>query len=44
MSFLVMRNLFNSDREKYFAVTTQDIQHYSKKIFDRNNSNTLYYL
>ncbi len=36
-------NLFNSDREKYFAVTTEDIQHYSKKIFDSNNSNTLYY-
>jgi zinc protease len=35
--------LFNSDREKYFAVTAQDIQQYSKKIFDKNNSNTLYY-
>jgi zinc protease len=36
-------NLFNSDREKYFSVTIEDIQQYSKKIFDRNNSNTLYY-
>jgi predicted Zn-dependent peptidase len=36
-------NLFNSDREKYFAVTSEDIQQYSKKIFDKNNSNTLYY-
>lgn len=36
-------NLFNSDREKYFAVTSEDIRQYSKKIFDKNNSNTLYY-
>ena len=36
-------NLFNSDREKYFAVTIEDIRNYSKKIFDKNNSNTLYY-
>jgi zinc protease len=35
--------LFNSDREKYFAVTTADVKAYSKKIFDENNSNTLYY-
>jgi predicted Zn-dependent peptidase len=35
--------LFNSDREKYFAVTTADVKEYSKKIFDENNSNTLYY-
>ncbi len=35
--------LFNSDREKYFSVTSEDILEYSKKIFDKNNSNTLYY-
>jgi predicted Zn-dependent peptidase len=35
--------LFNTDREKYFAVTSNDILNYSKKIFDENNSNTLYY-
>jgi zinc protease len=35
--------LFNTDREKYFAVTSNDILKYSKKIFDENNSNTLYY-
>jgi predicted Zn-dependent peptidase len=35
--------LFNSDREKYFAVSSADILNYSKKIFDENNSNTLYY-
>ena len=35
--------LFNSDREKYFAVTDDDLMKYSKKIFDVNNSNTLYY-
>lgn len=35
--------LFNSDREKYFAVTSNDILTYSKKLFDENNSNTLYY-
>jgi zinc protease len=36
-------NLFNSDREKYFAVTSEDIMKYSRKIFDENNSSTLYY-
>ena len=35
--------LFNSDREKYFAVTADDIVAYSNKIFDENNSSTLYY-
>jgi zinc protease len=37
-------NLFNSDREKYFAVTASDVLDYSRKIFDENNSSTLYYL
>ncbi|MEO8583534.1 MAG: pitrilysin family protein [Flavitalea sp.] len=36
-------NLFNTDRDKYFAVTTSDILEYSKQIFDENNSSTLYY-
>jgi len=35
--------LFNADREKYFAVTEDDVMKYSAKIFDENNSNTLYY-
>ena len=35
--------LFNSDREKYFAVTAEDVRAYSRKIFDENNSNTLCY-
>jgi predicted Zn-dependent peptidase len=35
--------LFNSDREKYFSVSSEDILKYSRKIFDENNSNTLYY-
>ena len=35
--------LFNNDREKYFAVTSEDILEYSRKIFDVNNSNTLCY-
>ncbi|MET0299570.1 MAG: pitrilysin family protein [Flavitalea sp.] len=35
--------LFNADRDKYFAVTAEDILKYSSIIFDENNSNTLYY-
>ncbi|RYG01274.1 MAG: insulinase family protein [Chitinophagaceae bacterium] len=35
--------LFNADRDKYFAVTAEDIIKYSRIIFDDNNSNTLYY-
>jgi zinc protease len=35
--------LFNQDREKYFSVTRDDIQNYSRKIFDVKNSNTLCY-
>lgn len=35
--------LFNSDRERYFEITTADIQDYSRKIFDPLNSSTLYY-
>jgi zinc protease len=36
-------NLFNNDREKYFAVTLEDVLDYSRRIFDVNNSNTLRY-
>ena len=36
--------LFHSDREKYFSITTEDVLDYSRKIFDPRNSNTLYYL
>ena len=36
-------SLFNSDREKYLAVTLEDILSYSRRIFDEKNSNTLYY-
>jgi len=35
--------LFHSDRDKYFAITAEDILQYSRTIFDTNNSNTLYY-
>jgi len=35
--------LFNSDREKYFSVTAEEILEYSRKIFDEKNSVTLYY-
>jgi zinc protease len=35
--------LFNSDRDKYFAVTADDILKYSRTIFDEKNSNTLCY-
>jgi hypothetical protein len=35
--------LFNSDREKYFSVTANDILEYSRMILDVKNSNTLCY-
>ena len=35
--------LFNSDREKYFSVTANDILEYSRTILDEKNSNTLCY-
>lgn len=35
--------LFNTDRDKYFAVTADDILQYSRAIFNENNSNTLCY-
>ena len=36
--------LFNTDRDHYFAITREDMLQFSRRIFDRNNSNTLYYL
>ena len=36
--------LFNTDRDHYFAITLEDMLQYSRRIFDKNNSNTLYYL
>lgn len=35
--------LMNTELEKYQTITSQDILDYSKKIFDRNNTNTLKY-
>ena len=35
--------LFNSDRDKYFSVTGEDILKYSQKIFNANNCSTLKY-
>jgi predicted Zn-dependent peptidase len=35
--------LMNTELGKYAAVTTQDILEESRKIFRRENSNTLYY-
>jgi len=36
-------SLFNSDRDKYFAVTADDILKYSRTLFDEKNSNALCY-
>ncbi|MCS3798323.1 M16 family metallopeptidase [Niastella sp. OAS944] len=36
-------SLFNSDRDKYFSVTGDDILKYSQKIFNTNNCSTLKY-
>lgn len=36
--------LFHTDREKYFSITTADLLRYSQQIFAPTNSNTLYYL
>ena len=36
-------NLMNEELEKYQAITTEDILHYSQKIFRPTNSNTLEY-
>ena len=36
-------SLMNTELEKYTVVTSSDIQHEAKRIFDENNSNTLFY-
>ena len=36
-------DLINKELERYRAVTAEEIRNESKKIFDENNSNTLYY-
>jgi zinc protease len=36
-------DLMNEELLKYQAITSEDILHYSKEIFDINNSNTLHY-
>lgn len=36
--------LMNTELERYQQITADDIQEYCKKIFDENNSNTMYYL
>lgn len=36
-------DLMNQELSKYQAVTAQDIQRYSREIFEENNSNLLYY-
>ncbi len=36
-------NLINTELEKYQSVTREDIKECSNKIFDPNNSNTIYY-
>jgi predicted Zn-dependent peptidase len=35
--------LINEELNKYQSITREDIRHYARKIFDVNNSNTLYY-
>lgn len=37
-------SLMNTELARYQEVTTADIQHYARQIFDERNSNTLYYL
>jgi predicted Zn-dependent peptidase len=36
-------NLMNEELDKYQSVTAEDIRDYSQRIFDVNNSNTIYY-
>lgn len=36
-------NLMNTELAKYLAVTIEDVQQESRRLFDENNSNTLYY-
>ncbi|MBC7903769.1 MAG: insulinase family protein [Gemmatimonadaceae bacterium] len=36
-------NLINEEWNKYQAITVESVREYAQKIFDKNNSNTLYY-
>ena len=36
--------LMNDELKRYHSITAQELLDESKKIFDENNSNTLYYL
>jgi len=36
-------SLMNTELNKYHEVTAADMLHYSKEIFDTNNSNTIHY-
>jgi predicted Zn-dependent peptidase len=37
-------NLMNTELDKYYAVTEEDIRNYSKDLFAETNSNTIWYL
>jgi len=36
--------LMNTELEKYYAVTVEDIRNYSNDLFAETNSNTIWYL
>lgn len=36
-------NLMNTELEKYYAVTEEDLRNYSKELFSETNSNTIWY-
>ncbi len=36
-------NLMNTELEKYYAVTAEDLRNYSRKLFAETNSNTIWY-
>ncbi|MEO7959901.1 MAG: insulinase family protein, partial [Ginsengibacter sp.] len=37
-------NMMNTELEKYGQITVEDIREESRRIFSKENSNTLYYL
>jgi hypothetical protein len=37
-------NLMNTELDKYYAVTEEDIRNYCKDLFAETNSNTIWYL
>jgi predicted Zn-dependent peptidase len=37
-------NLMNTELEKYYAVTEEDLRNYSRELFAETNSNTIWYL